>query len=365
MGGRPIQVVAFTKYDRQAASTRQRLLQYLPALERAGIEIEYHPLLSNDYVHSLADGSSVSRASIARAYARRIRQVAGVGRADLLWVYAEMFPWLPAGFERLAFRPGRPVIHDWDDAFFVPYDEARRPLVRRVLGGKLQTILSRAAACTSGNEFLAVYARRFCDRTLVVPTVVDTDVYLPIDDLTLRPLTIGWIGSPTTWANVRPLLPVLREVTERFNLRFRVVGAGRQAEADRFARMDLIEWSEASEVRDVQAMDIGIMPLTDAPFERGKSGYKLIQYMACGLPVIASPVGVNSEIVLEGHTGFLAHDPPWWEARLVQLANDALMRRRMGEAGRARAVERYSLASQAPRLIEIFRSVVEQAERRR
>lgn len=361
MGGKPIKVAAFTKYDREAASTRQRLLQYLPAFERAGIEIDYHPLLGNDYVRSLADGYAVSRASIAAAYVRRLRQLSSARSADLLWVYAELFPWLPARFEQLAFRSGRPVIYDWDDAFFVPYDEARRRLVRRALGGKLQPLLRGAAACTSGNAYLASYARRFCERTLIVPTVVDTDSYRPIEEPPPRKLTIGWIGSPTTWANVRPLLPTLRSITQRFDLRFRVVGAGRQAAADRFDGMNLLEWSEASEVADVQAMDIGIMPLTDAPFERGKSGYKLIQYMACGLPVIASPVGVNSEIVVDGENGFLARDPTEWEARLVQLASDADLRRRMGEAGRSRAVERYSLASQAPRLIELFRSVIEQA----
>lgn len=361
MAAEPLRVLAFTKYDREAASTRQRLLQYLPSLQEAGIEVRYEPLLSNDYVRSLADGSPVSRTRILRAYGQRLRLLLAQPPAHLIWVYAELFPWLPAVFERLAFRPGLPVVYDWDDAFFVPYDEAPRPAVRHLLGGKLQPLMRGAAACTCGNAFLADYARRHCPRTLVVPTVVDTDRYVPVRQRRDAPLTIGWIGSPTTWRNVQPLLPVLRDLCQRLGARFRVVGAGRSAEADRFAGMDLVDWSEAGEVANVQAMDIGIMPLTDAPFERGKSGYKLIQYMACGLPVVASPVGVNAEIVRAGETGFLAQQPEEWGQALEQLAGDPALRQRMGAAGRERSVERYSLASQAPRLIELFRSVAGRA----
>lgn len=358
-----LRVLAFTKYDREAASTRQRLLQYLPSFRRAGIEVEYRSLLSNDYVRSLAHGSAVSSMQILRAYAQRMRELMSKTDADLVWIYAELFPWLPASFERMAFRPGRPIIYDWDDAFFVPYDEARRPAVRRLLGGKLRPLLRGASACTCGNGYLADHARQFCDRVLVVPTVVDTDLYKPAPTASAAPPTIGWIGSPTTWANVRPLLPELRSLCDRFGARLRVVGAGKRAKADRFEGMDLIEWSEATEIADVQAMDVGIMPLTNTPFERGKSGYKLVQYMACGLPVVASPVGVNTEIVQEGVNGFLATTSKDWSSRLEQLLGDAALRHRMGAAGRERAVERYSLASQAPRLIDLFRSVAGQARR--
>lgn len=352
-----MKIIAYTKYDREAASTRQRVLQYIPALEKAGIAVEVRPLLGNDYVRSLATGERPSRSAIAAAYLRRANQLRQAHDADLIWVYAELFPWLPAFAERQVFRPGLPIVYDMDDAFFVPYDQHSAGPVRRVLGGKLRPLIAGAAACTCGNAYLADYARPLCERTLIVPTVVDTDHYRPVVGREPGPLTIGWIGSPSTWALVRPLRPLLEAMCKAHRVRFKAVGAGAAAEADRFEGAELVEWSEASEVAEVQSMDIGIMPLTDSPFVRGKSGYKLIQYMACGLPVVASPIGVNREIVEHGVNGFLAETPGEWRAALDQLIAEPDLRERMGAAGRARVVERYSLASQAPRLIDLFRSV--------
>ncbi len=135
-----------------------------------------------------------------------------------------------------------------------------------------------------------------------------------------------------------------------------VVGAGAAAESDRFPGMELCDWSEQSEVGSVQMMDIGIMPLPDEPWARGKSGYKLVQYMACGLPVVASPVGVNSTIVEHGEHGFLAGDQAEWLQALERLLGDDELRARMGVAGRDRIVRDYSLQSQAPRFIEVLKS---------
>jgi glycosyltransferase involved in cell wall biosynthesis len=356
-----VKIVAYTKYGREAASTRQRLLQYLPSFAAAGITVDWRPLLGDDYVRSLVDGSRVSRVKVAGSYARRFAQLLKGSDADLVWIYAELFPYLPGVVEQLAFRSGLPVVYDFDDAFFVPYDENPSPTLRRILGGKLQPLLKGAAACTCGNAYLEQYASRFSDRTIVVPTVVDTEIYRPAIVRPDHPLTIGWIGSPTTWPQVKPLIPLLQEICQKNGARFRVIGAGAQAKADQFDGLELVEWTEQREVAEVRTMDIGIMPLTDAPFQRGKSGYKLIQYMACAIPVVASPVGVNSTIVRQGETGFLASVEQEWREALLTLAGDAGLRRRLGEAGRVRAVDYYSLESQAPRLVGLFRSLAPKA----
>jgi glycosyltransferase involved in cell wall biosynthesis len=280
----------------------------------------------------------------------------GARDADLYWVYVELLPYVPAAIERLA-TSGKPVVYDFDDAFFHSYDQSGNPLVRALLGDKHAKLLSRAAGCACGNAYLRDFAVRHCPNSIILPTVVDTTQYRP------RPrrkgqVTIGWIGSPSTWPNVRPLLALLKELVASHGIRVRVVGAGREAEGDRFTGLELIDWSEAGEIADVQAMDIGIMPLADRPFERGKSGYKLIQYMACGLPVVASPVGVNSEIVADGLNGFLATSEAEWRSALVRLIEDAELRRALGKAGRQRAKQDFSLASQVPRLVELLRSAV-------
>jgi glycosyltransferase involved in cell wall biosynthesis len=352
-----MRVAAFTKYDREAASTRQRVLQYLPHLQRAGIDVEVHPLLDADYVRSLASGTAPSKAAIAEAYARRFAQLLRQKEADLIWVYAELFPWLPAMVERLAFRSGKPVIYDFDDAFFHPYDDHPNRAVRGLLSGKLVPLIEGATAVCAGNAYLGDYAARFNSSVAILPTVVDIDDYRPASGLADRPLTIGWIGSPSTWGFVRPLLPLLAEMCRTRGVLFSAVGAGSAAEVDRFDGLTFTPWSEAGEIAAVQAMDIGIMPLPDEPWARGKSGYKLVQYMACGLPVVASPVGVNSSIIDEGATGFLARDPAEWRTALGRLIDDEDLRRSMGAKGRARAVEAYSLQAHAPRLVEIMRKV--------
>jgi glycosyltransferase involved in cell wall biosynthesis len=216
--------------------------------------------------------------------------------------------------------------------------------------------MAGASSCACGNDYLASYAERFCTRTIVLPTVVDTDVYRATDRQREpgSPVIIGWIGSPSTFQYLSPVLPLIREICEQFGARFRVVGAGEKARAEQFAAMDLIPWSEAREVPEVQAMDIGIMPLPDDLWARGKSGYKLIQYMACGLPVIASPVGVNSAIVEQDGNGFLVDGLEQWRGALEALIASPGLRRRLGKAGRERAVSQYSVRAQAPRFARLL-----------
>jgi glycosyltransferase involved in cell wall biosynthesis len=355
-----MRVAAFTKYGPMAASTRQRLIQYLPRLATAGIEVDHHPLLPDDYVRGLATGRRYPRGRTLRAYAGRLRQLVAGTDADLVWVYAELFPYLPGSLERLAFRSGRPVVYDCDDAFFHAYDAHPNPRVRRLLGRKLEPLLRGAAAAACGNAYLESYVSRFCDNTMLLPTVVDTGLYgAAPGPRPERPVTIGWIGSPSTWPYMRPILPLLRELAQSRGIRIRVVGAGPAAAADAFPGLDLVEWSEAREVDEVRAMDIGVMPLPDDIWALGKCGYKLIQYMACALPVVASPVGVNSEIVSPGENGFLATGEAEWRDSLLRLIDDPGLRRTFGAAGRRRIEQSYSLDVHAPRLVGLLKSLAE------
>jgi glycosyltransferase involved in cell wall biosynthesis len=258
--------------------------------------------------------------------------------------------------EQLAFLSGKPVLYDFDDAFFHPYDSHSSRFIQGTLAGKLRPLIEGAAAVCAGNEYLGDYAARLNGATHILPTVVDTDIYRPAREICERPLTIGWIGSPSTWGYVKPFLPLFSTLARERGVRFLAVGAGSAATAESMEGISFAPWTEASEIPLVQAMDIGVMPLPDEPWARGKSGYKLIQYMACGLPVIASPVGVNATIVADGITGFLATNLSDWRAALDQLIDNPSLRTSMGQAGRARAAESYSLQTHAPRLVEIMKT---------
>jgi glycosyltransferase involved in cell wall biosynthesis len=346
-----ISILALTKYGRRAASTRQRLLQYEPFLKDHGISLKVSPLLDDAYLAGLADGSRASPMAIAGNYLERFRMLRGAGSYDLIWVQYELFPYLPGLFERLAPLRNKPIVYDLDDAIFHWYDDHSRRLVRTLLANKLAPLIRRASVCFCGNRYLLDYASRYCPNSIIVPTVVDTDQYMPRRDAGDPDApVVGWIGSPVTWHFVEPVLPVIQSVVEKHGARLRAVGAGHAARG--IEGLEAVEWTEESEIAEVQQMDIGIMPLKKDLFARGKCGYKLIQYMACGLPVVASPVGVNSEIVTHGVNGFLAETREEWAAALDRLLTDRALRLSLGQQGRERVVERYSLRSQQGRVFE-------------
>ncbi len=358
---RRVALQAFAKYGDQAASTRQRLIQFAPFLAECGLDLSVEPLLPNSALQRLYRTRRRSPLGLARAYSSRLRSVVQIDPDNALWIYCELFPYMPGWAERISFRSGAPVIYDFDDAIFHQYDAHPNPLIRRALGRKLEALLKGSDLAICGNAYLQAYAARFCRRTELVPTVVDTEVYRPANRAGTGGTTLGWIGSPSTWTYVRPVLPVLDQLAAECGLNAVAIGAG--PDAERSASLTHVAWSAESEVEMLQGMDIGIMPLPDEQWARGKCGYKLIQYMACGLPVIASPVGVNAEIVEHGVNGFLATSEAEWAEAIRQLASDPQLRQRMGAAGRRRVEERYSLHVHGPRVARMVRDVVDRARR--
>ena len=354
-----MKMLALMKYGDKAASTRQRLLQYRAYFSHQGIEIVFCPLLHNDYLEQTFRGRPFPILSIFESYLSRMRRLIDVSCFDIIWVQYESFPYMPGLFENLTILGGKPMIYDFDDAIFHQYDAHPNPIVRHFLGRKLQPLLRRSSLCVCGNAYLKSYGDRFARHTTIVPTVLDTGVFAPSVQPrgAARPVTIGWIGSPSTWSFVQPLIPLLQRLSEELNLVIRVVGVVRPPST--CSRFEFLDWSEDEEVALIQGMDVGIMPLPDEPWTRGKCGYKLIQYMACGIPVIASPVGVNSDIVDGGVNGYLARDEHEWEAAIRRLAANAELRSTMGARGRDKIVAEYSLHVHGPRLATMLREVVD------
>lgn len=355
-----MRVLALAKYSSRAASTRQRLLQYAPYLAGNGVELDVRPLLGDRYLAALMQGGRPSRVDILYAYLRRVAELLATRRYEVVWVQYELFPYLPLLDRLFATITSTPIVYDIDDAIFHMYDRHRIGTVRRLLGNKLRPLMRNAAVCLCGNAYLREYIEASGGNAIVVPTVVDTDVFRPVATRGQGPLTIGWIGSPSTWRYVEPMLPTLLPQLAVLNARFRVVGAGPAAQG--IEGVDAVDWSEEDEVRELQSMDIGLMPVPDDPWGRGKCGYKLIQYMACGIPSIASPVGVNSAIIDHGKDGFLATDGKAWREALTTLATNDDLRRQMGALGRDKIVAGYSLHSQQPIVLRALREAMKQKD---
>jgi len=229
------------------------------------------------------------------------------------------------------------------------------PLVRNLLGRKIDAVMRHAAVVVAGNEYLAAHARGCGARRVeLLPTVVDLERYTVKrgDGPGFR---LGWIGTPITAPNLRMLQTALENIRDRATVRLVLIGAGPDDPLPGIEK-EILPWTEAGEVESIQSLQAGVMPLPDEPFERGKCGYKLIQYMACGLPVIASPVGVNTRIVEQGKTGYLASSAHEWSEAILALAGDAGLRDRLGDAGRFKIEQEYSLQVAAPRLLDILLS---------
>ena len=349
-----MRILLLSRYGRLGASSRVRSYQYLPYLREEGVDVTTAPLLGDGYIERLYDGRRQNAASIKAAYGRRLRQLATSSRFDQLWVEYELFPWVPAWFEGFLARLGVPYVADYDDPVFHRYDSHHIPLVRSLLGTKIDRVMRGAALVIVGSDYLGAHARRAgAGRVEHLPTVVDLSRYRVATDTGAGPYTIGWIGSPLTARYLLLVREALAEVCSKRSARVTLVGAGVPTLDS--VPIDARPWSEATEVAELQRFDVGIMPLPDGPWERGKCGYKLVQYMACGRPVVASPVGASAQIVEHGVNGLLASTSADWVSALRALRDPAL-RARMGAAGRAKVEREYCLQVTAPRLAALLRS---------
>jgi len=355
-----MRVACLTRYGSLGASSRVRFTQYRQALLGAipALDIGQQALLDDRYLSRKYAGRSVLGSTL-RCYAERALSPALRDAPDLWWIEKELWPYLPAGAETALLRR-RPYVLDLDDAIFHNYDLHPSRMVRRVLGTKIDRLMAGAALVTAGNEYLAARARDAgAPWVELLPTVIDLDRYpwrSPDAACSASAvLTIGWIGSPATDHYLQQLAAPIERLARERPLRLVVVGGG----AVQMHGVDVVSvaWSHASEVDAIADFDIGVMPLADSPWERGKCGYKLIQYMACGVPVVASPVGVNRSIVRDGENGFLAADADGWYDALARLAANPATRARQGAAGRALVEAEYCVQVTAPRLARWLQTV--------
>jgi glycosyltransferase involved in cell wall biosynthesis len=352
----PIKVLVLTRYTRRGASSRLRFYQFFSYLELHGIQLDMAPFFDEDYLSSVHSGRKPYLQDLVRAYFKRIYTLYHSRRCALVWLEYEAFPWLPVWFERLLGFWNIPYIVEYDDAIFHRYDLHPSRLVRFIFGRKIDRIMSASQRVIAGNDYLATRALQAGAKQVdILPTVVDTTRYQPIHNEHTDVVVIGWIGSPVTQRYLDIILGALSRLFELGKpFQFLVVG-GRQI-AHPSIPIVSIPWHESEEIRDIQSFDIGIMPLTDSPWERGKCGYKLIQYMACGKPVIASPVGANRNIVQHGINGFLAEDEDQWVDYLSRLIDDPSLRLRMGNNGRDRVVAEFSFEHAAPKLLSLIKA---------
>ncbi len=356
-----MKILVLSRYTRMGASSRLRMMQYVPKLISEDFKIEVFPFFDDKHLESQYGTSKISILDILRYFFRRFKHLRFGSTPDLIWIEYEILPWLPWFVERLILPKKIPIITDYDDAIFHRYDMHRFKVVRYLLGLKISKIMNRSKIVIAGNNYLADYAfNSGSSNVKVVPTVVDLEIYkLKNLKKNNNPIRIGWIGTPMTYKTyLEEKLPMLKNLAAKEGFKFCVMGA-KNINKQIHSSIDFIEWSEETEVSFIQSLDVGIMPLHDSAWARGKCGYKIVQYMACGIPVIASPVGVNREIIKNGVNGYLANSSEEWIEAIKILINDGDLRQRLGSEGRKLVERKYSLQIWSTKIDQIFRELID------
>lgn len=346
----------------RSPNQRFRFEQYIPWLQQHGWRCEVSPIVSEaDDRFLYKPGHFLDKLRfVRRAIARRRKDVARMADFDIVFVCREALMTRSTLFERrFSSGPAR-LVYDFDDAIWLhSVSEANRRWGWVKDAGKTERIIAMADLVIAGNRYLADYALRSNQRTSIIPTTIDTDEYQPGAPRRDDTVCIGWSGSITTIQHFQYALPALRAIKEKFGDRvmIRVIGDGNFAEPS--LGIKGLPWQKDTELDDLRAIDIGIMPLPDDDWARGKCGLKGLQYMALGIPPVLSPVGVNTEIVQDGVNGFLAAGVEQWVSALSRLIEDADLRRRMGAEARRTVEEKYSVQAWKDVYLGTFNDLIE------
>ena len=356
-----MKILVLSRYTRMGASSRLRLMQYFPDIQKNGLKIELFPFFDDKHLNSQYGIGKTTLLDIIKYYFQRLKHLQKRPTPDLIWLEYEFLPWTPWFIEKLFLPRGVPIISDYDDAIFHRYDSHKYKWVRVLLGSKISKIMNKSNLVIAGNTYLSDYAiNNGSKNTKIVPTVVDLDNYKVASyNKNNDKVRIGWIGTPTTFdLYLKEHLPMLESLVATDKCQIMIMGANKNfSKSD--SVIDFIEWSEKTEISFIQSLDIGIMPLNDSPWSRGKCGYKLIQYMACGIPVVASSIGVNSFIVNNNVNGYLVNKKEEWIKVLKILVKDSALRRQMGDEGRKIVELRFSLQFWAPIIRDMLLQVIE------
>lgn len=345
-----MRVLVLTRYGRNGASSRMRFFQFLPWLDAEGWSYEVSPFFTDQQLARRYSHGSYGAATLVKSYVRRIAEILHKSCFDIVWIEKEALCFFPASIERWLLS-GVPYVLDYDDAVFHNYDRHRLSVVRRVFGRRLDDLMAGSRLVVAGNEYLARRARSASASWVEkLPTVIELSRYRARSDAEAARPRVVWIGSPSTVRYLLGLRAALAALATRIPFTLRVIGGGSVDMPG--VEVEAVDWSSENEAESIRECDVGVMPLEDTPWERGKCAYKLIQYMACGLPTVASPVGANVDVVLDGETGYFAQTDDEWIVRLETLLSDEALRRKLGSRGRELVEEKYCVKRVAPVLID-------------
>lgn len=350
-----MKIGVLSPYPEKGASARYRVFNFVDKLKNMNIDVDIDVLLDNTYFAYRISGNIENSKLLKKVILSLIRRAIWInsGRSpSIIYIHRQIVPKFQNVLDQVFISKKIRYVFDMDDAVFTEYP--------------IDHLLKRCAAVTVGNRYLADYVERVAPGVpvTIIPTTVDTSVWTVAERSVGGPLVVGWIGTGSTFRRyLQPVLTDLVRVSREHGAEFRVIAGLDVKDATEAAGAVFVPWSLETEVREVQAFDIGVMPLHDDEYVRGKCAFKLIQYGAVGIPSVGTDIGANGEVVQNGVTGYLTASAADMVSQVGVLLQDAPLRERMGRAARQVIEQKFSLDSQVPVLADVFRRVAEEAQR--
>ena len=347
-------------YPDRAPGQRFRFEQYLSYLRTCGFEIDVSFLLNekDDKVFYSKGNYAGKFRIVCKSIFKRLKDLFRAADYDIIFVFREAIFLGTIFFEKKFARKAK-MIFDFDDSIWVHnVSEANRLFSVLKNPGKTRKIMEVSDLIFAGNNYLAAYASQFNKNVVIVPTTIDTDEYKRTEIPPNESICIGWSGSITTIEHLKTRMEALRRIKRKYGDRvyFKIIGDANFIDKDLNIRG--LTWKKENEVAELLEFDIGIMPLPDNEWSKGKCGLKGIQYMALEIPTIMSPVGINSEIITDGQNGFLADSTEEWVTKLSMLIDSAELRKKMGRKGRQTVVDKFSVIANRDLYLKHFSSLL-------
>jgi glycosyltransferase involved in cell wall biosynthesis len=344
------------------ASSHQRVLQYFPLLRQAGIEpVASRPVPEPVYERLMDHGPAPTGARAAYYglfLATRALDVLRADRYDLAVIQRDLFPFGPPWLERVLAQRARRLVYDTDDATYLrPGFTPNTPFQRLRRFDKVIHVVRRARWITAATQPIATWALQYNPNVSVVPMAVDLAEYERARAAASArradgPTVVGWAGTAGGLRYLDALAPVLRDLSRRHDLVLRVISGGHRRVCLPGVPVDARPWRPSAGLAEMATFDLGVVPLDDTPFERAKFPFKLLQYLALGVPSVSARIGTAATLIRDGDNGLLAGSPDEWRDRLEALLVDRALRTRLATAGRETVAARYSIERVAPLLIE-------------
>ena len=340
-----------------APSQRFRFEQYFDILKSNGFDFDVKTYLDERaMIYLYEPGNFVRKVwKVKLGLLKRFVQLFTLFKYDFVFVHREAAPVGPPIFEWIITKVFRKkVIFDFDDAIWLKNTSSTNSVISLFKRYRnAENVCSWAWKVSCGNDYLADHARKFNQYVVVNPTTIDTEnLHNRVKQYSGEKITIGWTGTHSTIKYLDALIPILKKLENEFDFNFLVI-ADRQTDFD-LKSLQFVPWNKQSEIDDLLKMDVGVMPLEDDKWAKGKCGFKALQYMALGIPAIVSPVGVNTKIVDHGANGWICQSPEEWEQTLRQILEKQIELKTFSTAARTKIEAHYSVKSNTPNFLHLF-----------